>query len=113
MRGAPMRGARAVASVDAVPSAACDALEESARLQRAQGALRDGRWAAAIADCADDERVCATGPLSEERERVRIEALARSGRDAEARARWSAFQRRYPDSSYRDRLRALWPDEAP
>ena len=76
-------------------------------------ALRDGRWSAAIADCADDERVCPAGPLAEERERLRIEALARSGRGAEARARWGTFQRRYPDSSYGDRLRALWPDEAP
>jgi hypothetical protein len=91
----------------------CDEAEETERLQRAQGALRAGRWSDALTACADDGRVCARGPLSEERERLWIEALARSGRDAEARARWGAFRRLYPDSSHGERLRALWPDDAP
>ncbi len=115
VRVAPARGAHAViAEVDAGATvvAECDEAAESGRLQSAQTALRDGRWSAVLAACADDERACAGGPLSEERERLWIEALVRAGRDAEARSRWGRFERRYPGSPYGERLRALWPDEA-
>ncbi|MEZ4411071.1 MAG: hypothetical protein R3A52_32010 [Polyangiales bacterium] len=94
-------------------TAACDVIGETERLQRAQTSLREGRWAAVRAACADDARACPAGPLAEERERLWIEALSRDGHDVEARARWERFRRRYPSSSYGERLRALWPNEAP
>jgi hypothetical protein len=113
----PARSAHAPPAEVVAPAPAieesCDDASETARLQQAQGALRDGRWPAAIGLCADDARACPGGALSEERERLWIEALARGGRDDEARSRWGSFQRRFPGSSYGDRLRALWPDEAP
>ncbi len=86
---------------------ACDVAAQVARLLRAQEALRAGDAVGALALCARDEDDCPGGALSEERERIRLEATLARGGDAEARAGFERFARRFPRSAYLDRLAAL------
>lgn len=51
------------------------------------------------------------GMLSQEREVIAIEALAKQGRTVDAKTRASAFERAYPNSAYRARVAQLVGDE--
>jgi hypothetical protein len=85
------------------PTAGGDALaREQLLLQRARSALvrRDG--AAALEGLRLHARQFPVGALIEEREALRVEALMRLQRTAEARARAADFHRRWPDSLLAD-----------
>jgi hypothetical protein len=59
---------------------------------------------------ADHQRRFPDGPLSSERELLRILALTRLGRTSEARAARDAFLTRWPTSAYRNEIiRLLGP----
>ncbi len=76
-------------------------------LERAHRALRSGQAAEALAITVEHARTYPRGVLSQEREVIAVEALARSGRRAEAEARGNAFIARFPGSSHARRLRAI------
>jgi len=75
-------------------------------LERAQDALRN-RPAEALALCADHGRRFPNGMLAQERDAIAVEALAKSGNRAGARARLDLFEKRYPGSTHTRRLEAL------
>lgn len=81
-------------------------LEESRRLTEARGALRSGDANATIAALRDLDRQFPGGGLGQEREALMIEALAASGRRAEAKARAEAFLKAYPSSPHATRVQA-------
>ncbi len=79
---------------------------EGALLLRARQAMAAAP--AAALDLTDDAaRRFPEGALAPEREVLAIEALARLGRLPEARARWSAFRAKYPQSPHLARLGSL------
>jgi hypothetical protein len=88
------------------PSAA-PAESESQLLTRAQEALASGSPAKALAITDEHRRVYPSGVLAEERERIAIEALVKSGDVPKARARADAFATAFPRSAYRARIDAL------
>jgi hypothetical protein len=57
----------------------------------------------------DHELYFPNSALNEERQALRIEALARLGRHAEAARELIVFEQRFPRSIYARRLRALLP----
>jgi hypothetical protein len=71
---------------------------EIAALDVAKRALASGDAPGAMRDLDDYDRAFAHGALLPEAQALRIEALARSGRRAEARARLDAFRAEHPDS---------------
>lgn len=71
-------------------------------LHRAWDALGRGDAAAALDAVELDATHHPDGPLAEEREALRIDALLRLSRTDEARDRARAFAARYPDSIHRD-----------
>ena len=100
------------ASVTAAPPApapahAMTAPPELELLGSAQDALRQGAWQRALDLTADHDRQYPAGAMSEEREAIAVEALARLGRADDARARLQAFVLRFPRSAYRGRLERL------
>jgi hypothetical protein len=80
---------------------------ELALVDRARAALVARRWQAALAAAAEHAALYPAGILAEEREAIAIEALARSGRRADAGARLDDLVRRAPRSSYRRHLERL------
>lgn len=91
-------------SVDARPRpTAGDALaREQLLLQRARSALLRHDGAAALEGLRLHAGQFPVGALIEEREALRVEALMRLQRTAEARARAADFHRRWPDSLLAD-----------
>ena len=75
-------------------------------LERAQDALRS-RPAEALALCTDHVKRFPSGMLVQEREVIAIEALVKTGRKDEARARADRFKARFPGSSHTRRLETL------
>ncbi|CAN5893590.1 hypothetical protein BH11MYX4_BH11MYX4_60880 [soil metagenome] len=75
-------------------------------LERAQDALRT-RPDEALALCADHVKRFPSGMLVQEREVIAVEALVKTGRKDEARARADRFKARFPGSSHTRRLEAL------
>ncbi len=67
-------------------------------LQRAQRAYAARDFAATLRWVAEHRRRFPTGRLAEEREALRVKALAGAGRDTEANQAASAFEARYPRS---------------
>jgi hypothetical protein len=94
-----------VRDVDATET--CVLSDHFASLSRAQMRMRAGDTRDALAICARDERRCPRGPLSEERERLTIEALFSLGRQHEAAVKFDHFERSFPRSAYRERLEEL------
>jgi hypothetical protein len=108
-RGAPPSPEPAVETgpaAPAAPPAAASSPSEGALLLRArQELVSDPGSALELTDEAG--RRFPEGPLSPEREVLAIEALARLGRLPSARARFSAFRARYPQSPHLARLESL------
>lgn len=84
-------------------------LEESRRLTEARGALRRGEVAQALDQLEELRRAFPAGVLGQEREALTIEALARSGRRAEAEARARAFLAQNPTSPHASRVKSYAP----
>ncbi len=85
---------------DASPVPAESALGERAVLDRGRVALARGDAARALSLVAEHESRFATGALSEERDALRIRALASLGRAKEAKDRATVFRARYPNSVF-------------
>ncbi len=80
--------------------------EEYKLLRSARGALStDPSRALTLTD--EHKRRFSGGMLSQEREAIAIEALARVGRRAEAATRLARFARQFPNSPYRGRLEGM------
>jgi outer membrane protein assembly factor BamD (BamD/ComL family) len=88
-------------------SAAPNPAEEVKLLERAQDALRSGRHAEALSLCNEHTKSFPNGMLAQEREVIAVEALVKTGRTAEAKARADAFKKRFPGSSHARRVDAL------
>jgi hypothetical protein len=82
-------------------------LEESRRLAEARDALRRGDASGALSLLSDLQRAVPGGILGQEREALAIEALAKSGRSAEAQTRARAFLQAYPQSPHAARVEAF------
>jgi outer membrane protein assembly factor BamD (BamD/ComL family) len=67
-------------------------------LRQAQEAVAGDRFEAALAPLAEHARRFPSGRLVEEREALRVQALAKLGRVAEARQVAQAFRARFPRS---------------
>jgi hypothetical protein len=78
-------------------------------LERAQDALR-ARPAEALALSDDHARRFPRGMLAQEREVIAIEALVKSGRKADAKARAERFKKTWPGSSHTRRVETLIAD---
>jgi hypothetical protein len=74
------------------------AREELHLLRRARAAVARGDFAAALAPIAEHTRRFKDGRLAEEREALRVKALAGLGRTDEARRAAAAFEARFPHS---------------
>jgi hypothetical protein len=74
--------------------------EESLAVMAARQALRSNDTAGALRLLEQAQQRFKKGALTEERESLTIEALAKSGRKAQASARASAFLSRYPRSPH-------------
>jgi hypothetical protein len=85
---------------DAAPAPAESALGERSVLDRGRVALARGDAARALSLVAEHESRFATGSLSEERDALRIRALASLGRANEAKDRAAVFRSRYPNSVF-------------
>ena len=83
-------------------------ISEVAVLEQARVALRGGDTAHALELAEQHAVLYPDGALSEEREALAIEALAKLRRRDEAAARWSKFASSYPQSNYRARLQRLF-----
>jgi hypothetical protein len=95
--------AKPVPARSAAPASPSD---EVKLLERAQDALRT-RPDEALALCNDHARTFPNGMLVQEREVIAIEALVKSGRTDEARARAARFKARWPGSSHARRIDTL------
>lgn len=88
-------------------SAAPNPADEVKMLERAQDALRSGRHAEALSLCNEHATRYPNGMLAQEREVIAVEALVKTGRTAEAKARAEKFKARFPGSSHARRIDSL------
>jgi hypothetical protein len=89
------------ATLSSAPSAGPSQLAaERAFLDRARADLVAGEPARALEQLAKHRRSFLNPILAEERDAMEVEALARAGRGAEARARAEAFEKKSPDSLF-------------
>jgi hypothetical protein len=98
-------GLNSMAAPAAAP-APPNAREESQLISSARTALRGGDAAGALQLLDRVERRYPRGVLVQEREALRVEALAALGRTAEARAHADAFVRAYPKSPHLARVKS-------
>jgi TolA-binding protein len=97
----PQKGELAAAR----PSPGVDAYSlELALLQRARAAVASGRFSAALHAIAEHQRRFPTGHFLEEREALRVKALAGLGRTDEAHRAAEKFRSRFPDSVLSSRI---------
>jgi TolA-binding protein len=75
-------------------------------LQRAQSEYASHDFANALAVLAEHGRRFPKGRLAEEREALRVRALAHAGRGDEARRALASFANRFPHSAFLPRLQA-------
>jgi hypothetical protein len=88
--------------------------DEIALIDQATAALARGNAAAALSSVREHARRFPSGAMNEDRDRLWIDALVRTGRTDEARTRATAFARRFPDSVHRAAIeRQLARDAAP
>lgn len=80
---------------------------ERALIDQALSALRANRGQNALRALMSHERRFAAGALSEERDRLSVEALVQLGRGDQARRRAQLFETRYPSSAHLQRVRSL------
>jgi len=90
---------------EVVPPPAAPPPSEVSLLARARTAMRRGETSAALASVAEHDRLYPAGELSEEIDVLHVEALAAASRGPEARARAAEFERDWPTSLYRERVR--------
>ncbi|MBI4954032.1 MAG: hypothetical protein HY908_18560 [Myxococcales bacterium] len=114
--GRPGASAGASTSAAATPSAAPSASVEPQPtelelLQQARAAL-GGDPGRALALTTRAAELYPKGALGQEREMIRIQALAGAGRRAEALAAARAFEASHPGSAYARRLEQLFPELA-
>ena len=102
----PVTPATAAAAVGADSAHADSTHADSALLQQARASV-GGDPSRALTLTRDHEVRFPASPLVEERQALRIEALARLGRRSEATRELDGFEARYPRSPYRRRLRSL------
>jgi outer membrane protein assembly factor BamD (BamD/ComL family) len=69
-------------------------------VETGRSALGRGDWASALAALDKHAREFPHGRLAEERDVLRVQALALGGRTDEARTRAEAFRARYPKSVF-------------
>lgn len=74
-------------------------------LARAEKALRASKHDAALAYLRRHRKLYVKSPLVERREALFVIALCKGSRSLAPKARWK-FNKRWPESSYRSRLRA-------
>ena len=89
------------------PSASSDAREESRLVAAARDALHSGDSAGALNLLEQARQRFGTGVLGQEREALLIEALAKSGQGAAARAHGQAFLKSYANSPYVARVQQI------
>lgn len=94
-----------VAPVDSAEAARQEQLnrlrEEAAMVQSARQALRSGGASQALQILGQiQEKIGGRGGLQQEREALTIEALAKTGRQAEAKARAESFLKMFPTSPF-------------
>jgi len=106
--GAMNRAARVRATPSATVSAprALDAAQDAALLQEARSLVASNP-ARALSLARDHELRFPNSALMEERQALRIEALTRLGRHAEAEGELLTFDQRFPRSIYAHRLHQL------
>jgi hypothetical protein len=85
--------------VTAPPKPGSDAAEQLA-LEKIRSALKSGDSAAALAAVVEHEKKYPAGAHAEEREALAVQALARAGRTADAKARAERFHQRFPGSFF-------------
>jgi hypothetical protein len=87
------------------PSSVTDPYQlELGLLQRARAAVASGRFSVALRAIAEHQRRFATGHLREEREALRVKALAGLGRVDEAHHAAENFREHFPDSVLSPRI---------
>ncbi len=96
----PVVSSSAAAGSDAAELLAIDTM---------RSALARGDTGAALAAVADHEKRFPSGAFVQERETIAIQALARAGRTAEAKARAERFEKRHPHSPYLALIRKALP----
>ncbi len=99
-------------TVAAIAAVAVDPADDVALLHRAAGALRSGAHRDALALLSRHREQFASSALSEERERIMIEALVRADRRAEAEREAGRFRARFPGSAQQRRIDALVTQDA-
>jgi hypothetical protein len=98
---APAAAARAARVPEgAVDERDRDLAAERALIEQARTALARGRGDVALAALDRHARAYPRGALEEERESLRVEALAGDGRSDQARAAGARFHRRFPRSIF-------------
>jgi hypothetical protein len=93
----------------AAPSPPPSPPSEVALVEEARAALAGRDFRGALAAAARHQKLYPAGVLGEEREAIRVEALAGTGDRAAARDRLRAFLLRFPRSSYRRHLEEVVP----
>ena len=98
--------------VAAKPLSRADAARAELRLLRqARAAVASEEYAAALPPIAEHARRFKNGRLSEEREALRVKALAGLGRNEEARRAAAAFRARFPRSVLLSAVNNMSPPE--
>ncbi len=105
-RSKSLAPARATPAVVASGPLALDAAQDASLLQEARGLVASNP-ARALTLTRDHELHFPSSALVEERQALRIEALTRLNRHAEAARELEAFDQRFPRSVYARRLHAL------
>ena len=86
------------------------ARDEAELLSRAFAALQAGDAAGALA-LTREHQALTDAALSQERERIAIEALLQLGQRSAAKARATVFAQRFPNSTYLPRIQAFFHDD--
>ena len=101
----PEKGNVVAAPRPSSPSDGGDAYAlELALLQRARAAVASGKFSTALDAITEHQRRFPTGRLREEREALRVKALAGLGRNDEARLAAKRFRERFPQSVLSNRI---------
>lgn len=100
------------ADAGSVAEIAANPADDVGLLHRAVAALRSGATSEATALLEQHRRAFASSALSEERERIAIEALVRSGRRDEAQRAAERFRQRFAGSAQQPRIDALVRSES-
>lgn len=90
-----------------------DPADDAGLLHRAAAALRSGATSEAMALLSRHRQLFASSALSEERERIGIEALVRAGQREQAQREAARFRQQFPGSAQQPRIDALVRAEAP